>query len=167
MGNCAYLLIPLTVSQHSGASALVYSRWRGRARAEVSVLEAGVDMVEIDRVARLVRRYGDRFRARVYTDREWADCAGRVESLAARFAAKEATIKALGSREPGLREIEVRRAPESRPRIRLLGRAAEIARGQGVRELALSLSHARHHAVAVVVLLREGRATAPWESEDA
>lgn len=129
------------------------------------MLETGVDIVEIPRVARLVRRYGERFRARVYTLREWSDCAGRMHSLAARFAAKEATIKALGSREPALHEIEVIRPRDSRPRIRLRGRAAEVARRQGVRELALSLSHGRDHAVAVVVLVRAGDAP-PWAEDE-
>src|SRR3712207_5434761 len=100
---------------------------RDRVRAEEGMLETGVDIVEIPRIGDLLRRYGDRFRQRVYTDREWADCAGRLDSLAARFAAKEATIKALGSREPALREIEVARAPNSRPRIRLRGKAADVA----------------------------------------
>ena len=130
--------------------------------AEEGVLETGVDTVEIPRVGALVRRYGDRFRARVYTDREWADCAGRVSSLAARFAAKGATIKALGSREPALHEIEVVRPRDSRPMIRLHGRAAAVARRLRVQELALSLSHAQEHAVAVVVLRREGDPP-PWE----
>ncbi len=62
----------------------------GPSRRGARVLETGVDIVEIPRVGDLVRRYRERFRARVYTDREWAECAGRVESLAARFAAKEA-----------------------------------------------------------------------------
>lgn len=127
------------------------------------MLQTGVDIVEITRVGRLVGRYGERFRARVYTAREWADCDGRTASLAARFAAKEATIKALGSREPALHEIEVVRGTGGAPRIRLRGRAAELAREQGVRELAVSLSHAQKHAVAVVVLLREGESSPPWE----
>jgi holo-[acyl-carrier protein] synthase len=128
------------------------------------MLEAGVDIVEIARIDDLVDRYGDRFRARVYTDREWADAGGRAASLAARFAAKEATIKALGSREPALHEIEVVRAPNSRPRLRLYGRAAAVAREGGVRQLALSLSHGRDHAVAMVVLQRDGeRAQGEWD----
>jgi holo-[acyl-carrier protein] synthase len=93
------------------------------------------------------------------------DCGGRAESLAARFAAKEATIKALGSREPALREIEVVRAPHSRPRLRLRGRAAAIAREQGVRELALSLTHGREHAIAVVVVQRDAQEAERWDAE--
>jgi holo-[acyl-carrier protein] synthase len=128
------------------------------------VIATGVDIVEIDRVADLLARHGDRFRQRVYTDGEWDDSGGRVESLAARFAAKEALIKALGSREPALREIEVVRPERSQPTLRLWGRAAEIARALAVRELALSLSHGREHAIAVVVLVREGLASA-WDGE--
>jgi holo-[acyl-carrier protein] synthase len=128
------------------------------------VIATGVDIVEIDRVGDLLARHGDRFRRRVYTDREWSDSCGRVESLAARFAAKEALIKALGSREPALREIEVVRPEHSQPSLRLWGRAAEIARALGVRELSVSLSHGREHAVAVVVAVRDGTVLA-WDAE--
>ncbi len=127
------------------------------------MLLTGVDIVEIERVAALARRYGERFRDRVFTRREWNDCAGRAESLAARFAAKEATIKALGSREPALHEIEVVRPPSSRPRLRLHGRAAEVARELGVRELALSLTHGKEHAVAFVVATRDGEPEPWWD----
>ena len=128
------------------------------------MIATGVDIVEIDRVGDLLARHGDRFRKRVYTDREWSDSGGRVESLAARFAAKEALIKALGNREPALREIEVVRPERSQPSLRLWGRAAEIARALGVRELSVSLSHGRGHAVAVVVAVRDGTASA-WDGE--
>ena len=128
------------------------------------MIATGVDIVEIDRVADLLARHGDRFRQRVYTDREWHDSGGRVESLAARFAAKEALIKALGSREPALREIEIVRPERTQPTMRLWGRAAEIARTLAVRELSVSLSHGRAHAVAVVVVVRDGVASA-WDGE--
>jgi holo-[acyl-carrier protein] synthase len=128
------------------------------------VIATGVDIVEIDRVAALLARHGDRFRRRVYTDREWDDSGGRIESLAARFAAKEALIKALGSREPALREIEVVRPERSQPSLRLSGRAAEIARSLAVSEVSVSLSHGREHAVAVVVVVRHGTALR-WDAE--
>jgi holo-[acyl-carrier protein] synthase len=129
-----------------------------------SVIATGIDIVEIDRVADLLARHGERFRRRVYTDREWADSGGRVESLAARFAAKEALIKALGSREPALREIEVVRPERSQPSLRLRGRAAEIARSQAVRQLSVSLSHGREYAIAIVVVVRDGEPPA-WDAE--
>lgn len=128
------------------------------------MIATGVDIVEIDRVADLLARHGDRFRQRVYTDREWLDSGGRVESLAARFAAKEALIKAIGSRELTLREIEVVRPEHSQPTLRLWGRAAATARTLAVRELAVSLSHGRAHAVAVVVIVRDGTASS-WDAE--
>jgi holo-[acyl-carrier protein] synthase len=118
------------------------------------MLETGIDIVEIDRIAELATRYGARFQRRVFTAREWDDCAGRAPSLAARFAAKEAVIKALGSREIALHEIEVIRQDDDRPRIALHGRAAARARDLGVQDIAVSLSHSRQHAVASVVLLR-------------
>lgn len=130
------------------------------------MIATGVDIVEIDRVADLLARHGERFRRRVYTDREWDDAGGRVESLAARFAAKEALIKALGSRELPLSEIEVVRPERSQPSLRLWGRAAEIARALRVRELSVSLSHGREHAIAVVVATRDGAAAA-WDAEAA
>ncbi|MCC6174920.1 MAG: holo-ACP synthase [Chloroflexi bacterium] len=129
------------------------------------VLATGVDIVEIRRVGELLERHGDRFRQRVFTDREWSEAGGRIESLAARFAAKEALIKALGVRELTLREIEVVRPDRSQPSLRLRGQAAAIARALGVRELALSLAHEHQHAVAVVVALRHGDAPA-WDVPD-
>ncbi|MGE3270675.1 MAG: holo-ACP synthase [Chloroflexota bacterium] len=130
------------------------------------MIATGVDIVEIPRIAELLQRHGERFRRRVYTDREWSESGGRVESLAARFAAKEALIKALGSREPALREIEVVRPEFCQPSLRLWGRAAEVARDLAVQQVAVSLSHGKEHAVAVVVLTREGQATA-WDAERA
>lgn len=130
------------------------------------MIQTGIDIVEIARVADVLRRHGERFRRRVYTDREWEQSAGRIESLAARFAAKEALIKALGSKEPALAEIEVERPVGEQPRLWLAGRAAEIARSLGVREIALSLSHGRDYAVAVVVVERSGE-PAPWDRDSA
>ncbi len=118
------------------------------------VLEAGVDIVEIDRVADLAQRYGDRFGRRVFTADEWATYKGKPQSLAARFAAKEAVIKALGSPHMALHEIRVVRADGERPTIELVGRALERSRALGVRQIALSLSHSQQYAVAFVVLER-------------
>jgi holo-[acyl-carrier protein] synthase len=116
------------------------------------MIETGVDIVEIDRVAELARRYGDRFGRRVYAPEEWAAYRDKPPSLAARFAAKEAAIKALGSSEVALHEIRVERVEGERPRLVLVGRALERSRALGVRSLAVSLSHSQRYAVAVVVL---------------
>jgi len=120
------------------------------------VLETGVDIVEVARVARLASRYGDRFADRVFSGDEWRDCRGRPHSLAARFAAKEATIKALGTPNVALHEIRVVKPDGQRPVLQLTGRARARADAMGVRHLALSLSHSRDYAVAVVVLTYSG-----------
>lgn len=118
------------------------------------VLETGVDIVEIRRIADLANRFGNRFGQRVYSADEWREWRDRPASLAARFAAKEATIKALGSREIALHEIRVARSDDARPSLELTGRARARADALGVRQLAVSLSHSREYAVAVVVLER-------------
>jgi holo-[acyl-carrier protein] synthase len=112
----------------------------------------GVDIVEIERVVESLRRYGDRFRRRIYTAVELAETHESGPSLAARFAAKEATVKALGSPAMSYHEIEVVRPTGQRPELRLSGRALARAAELGVEEIALSLSHSRQYAVAMVVL---------------
>jgi holo-[acyl-carrier protein] synthase len=119
------------------------------------VLETGVDIVEIDRVAELAARYGDRFGRRVFSPDEWRAFQRQPSSLAARFAAKEAVIKALGSRNIALHEICVVRPPDERPTVELHGRARARAEQLGVRQISLSLSHSQRYAVAFVVLERE------------
>lgn len=129
------------------------------------VVATGVDLAEIERVARaLDARYGARFRERVFTAEERRYCEsrgrGRAESYAARFAAKEAVMKALGvgwGRDAGWQEIAVVRAPGAAPTVELSGHARETARRRGIERLSLALSHAGGLAVAFVVA--EGGAT--------
>jgi holo-[acyl-carrier protein] synthase len=122
------------------------------------VLGVGTDIIEIARITRSLARFGDRFIARVYTPGEVAYCRRKKrtadESFAARFAAKEAAAKALGtgiSRGVAWTEFEVTRAPGQRPELRLTGRAAAIAAHLGIRRLSLSITHSRDFAMAVVV----------------
>ncbi len=116
-------------------------------------LTTGVDIIEISRVSRVLERYGHRFLRRIYTPGEIEYCRGRAPNLAARFAAKEATMKALstGVRGVGWKDIEVIRHPSGAPSIQLHRRAKARARRLGVREISLSLSHSREYAVAFVV----------------
>ena len=116
-------------------------------------ITVGVDIIEIDRVARAVERWGQRFLERIYTPGEVAFCRGRSERLASRFAAKEAVMKALGTgtRGVGWREVEVVREPGEAPSIVLHGRASRRAEALGIESLAVSLSHSREYAVASVV----------------
>jgi holo-[acyl-carrier protein] synthase len=121
------------------------------------VIGLGTDLIEIERIERSVARFGEAFLQRVYTPGEIAYCQAKknsAESLAARFAAKEAGAKALGtgiSRGVNWREFEVRRKPGQRPELHLNGRAAEIAAQLGVKKVSLSLSHSRTVSIAVVV----------------
>jgi holo-[acyl-carrier protein] synthase len=117
------------------------------------MLVTGVDIIEIHRVKNTVERWGDRFLQRIYTSQEISYCKGRANSLAARFAAKEAVMKALGTglRGVGWRDVEVVRQPGKAPTVRLHGKAAQKARELGIRDLAISLSHSRDYAVASVV----------------
>jgi holo-[acyl-carrier protein] synthase len=122
------------------------------------VVGIGTDLAEIERVRRSVERFGQRFLARVYTEEEIAYCLSKkssAESFAARFAAKEAGAKALGtgiSRGVNWREFAVKRAPSGQPSLHLSGRAAEIAQALGVVRISLSLTHTRDLAMAVVIL---------------
>jgi holo-[acyl-carrier protein] synthase len=123
------------------------------------ILGTGTDLMEIARVSHSIARYGDRFSARVFTPAEIAYCRRKVhnsaESFAARFSAKEAAAKALGTgiaHGIAWTEIEVRRSPGQRPTLQFSGRAAQRAGSMGVRATHLSLSHSRDFAIATVVL---------------
>jgi holo-[acyl-carrier protein] synthase len=118
----------------------------------------GIDMIEIDRIAQSIDRFGDRFLSRIFTPAEIAYCRNKknsAESFAARFAAKEAGAKALGTGiQHGVtwKELEVRRDPGRRPNLHFSGRAKEIAAQLGVRHISLSLTHSTTTAMAAVHL---------------
>ena len=113
----------------------------------------GVDVIEIERVEAALARFGERFLRRVYTAEEAAFCRGRVHELAARFAAKEAVMKALGTGAKGVawREIEVLPNHRGKPLVYLYGRARARAERIGLAGLDVSMSHSREYAVAFVV----------------
>ncbi len=122
------------------------------------VLAVGIDLVEVARVARLLERHGPRFLERCFTPRERREAAGRVEALAARLAAKEAAMKALGCGRDGVgwREVEVVRTASGAPQLRLHGRARRRARALGWAGWQVSLTHTRTAAAAVVVAWGRG-----------
>jgi holo-[acyl-carrier protein] synthase len=122
----------------------------------VSRHEVGVDLVDIDRIVRVMGRYPERFRRRVLTDAEDRYCRGRAERIAGRWAAKEAVSKVLGLgvRGVGWREIEVLPNWAGQPQVTLHDRAAARAARLRLEEVTVSISHERSMAVAVAVAHR-------------
>ena len=121
------------------------------------MLTTGVDIIEIPRIKQTLDRYGQRFLNRIFTPDEIAYCHGRAPNLAGRFAAKEATMKALGTGVRGVswKDIEVVRAESGAPSVKLHGRAQKRAERLQVSEISLSISHSREYAVAFVVAQRD------------
>lgn len=122
------------------------------------IVGTGIDIAEVPRIRQAIERFGGRFLQRIFTDGEIRYCdskANRIERYAARFAAKEAAMKALGTGwNHGVRwrDIEVARKPGSRPTIIFHGKAAEFASRLGAAHVALSLSHTEEQAIAQVIL---------------
>jgi holo-[acyl-carrier protein] synthase len=122
------------------------------------IVGTGVDIAEVGRIKAAVERFGERFLRRVFTPAEVRYCMGKTnaaERLAARFAAKEAGMKAIGT---GLRhgvtwqDVEVLRMPGQRPVLKFSGKAAEFAERLGCKRTHLSLSHTKEQAIAHVIL---------------
>ncbi len=122
------------------------------------IVGTGVDITEVARIRAAVDRFGERFLKRVFTPAEVRYCLSKVnaaERLAARFAAKEAGMKAIGT---GLhqgvtwQDVEVVRLPGQRPQLRFAGKAAEFAASLGCKRTHLSLSHTAEQAIAYVIL---------------
>jgi holo-[acyl-carrier protein] synthase len=122
------------------------------------IVGTGIDMAEVPRIEASLRRFGERFLRRVFTEDERRYCdskANRVERYAARFAAKEAAMKAIGTgwnHGVAFRDIEVCRLPGGRPTIAFHGKAAEFAAKLGTARISLSLSHTEDYAIAQVIL---------------
>jgi holo-[acyl-carrier protein] synthase len=122
------------------------------------IVGTGIDIAEVRRIAESIERFGERFLHRIFTEGEIRYCeskANRVERYAARFAAKEAAMKALGTGwNLGVRwrDVEVSRQPGGRPTIIFHRKAAEFAAQMGAVRVAVSLSHTAEQAIAQVIL---------------
>ena len=132
--------------------------------------ELGIDIIRISRIAETMDRFGDRFSKRVLTESEQAYVRNRPQTLAGRWAAKEAVSKVLGLgvRGIGWRDIEVERLPTGAPAIRLHGRAARRAEQLEMGRIAVSISHEADYAVAIAYGMRTagGRFTFPPDIEE-
>ncbi len=118
-------------------------------------LTTGVDLIEIARIEEVVARHGKHYLERVFTPAELEHCGKRAESLAGRFAAKEAVAKALGSGigEVAWTEIEVLGDEQNAPVLKLYGAAESKARELGLTNWSVSISHSQSHSVAFVVAI--------------
>ena len=125
---------------------------------ERMIVGTGIDIAEVPRIAQSIERFGERFLGRVFTEGEIGYCnrkANRAQHFAARFAAKEAGMKAIGtgwSRGVRWRDIEVCRMPGGRPTLAFHNKAAEFAARLGTKQVALSLTHTEQYAIAQVIL---------------
>lgn len=125
---------------------------------EVMILGMGTDLAEVDRIEQSVKRYGNRFLQRVYSDFERSYSMRKknyAERLAGRFAAKEAGMKAIGTgwrRGVTWKDFEVVNEPSGKPTLKLSGAAAQIAERMGVKRVTLSITHTAAIAMAVVIL---------------
>ncbi|AGG06084.1 MULTISPECIES: holo-ACP synthase [Dehalococcoides] len=116
------------------------------------MLYTGTDIIEIRRIKAAEARWGEHFLNRIFTPAELSLCKDRFPSLAARFAAKEAVIKALSlPKNQSYTEIETLNLPEGQPSVNLYGQARDKANILGIKHLSISLSHCREYAIAMVV----------------
>ena len=120
-------------------------------------LATGVDLIEIARIEEVVERHGKHYLDRIYTAAELEQCGKRAESLAGRFAAKEAVAKALGCGigEVGWQEIEVLGDEQNAPQLTLHGEALKMAKKKGLSTWSVSISHSQSHSVAMAVAVGE------------
>jgi len=132
--------------------------------------ELGIDIIKVERIRDTLERFGDRFTQRVLTPAEQRYVRSRPETMAGRWAAKEAVSKVLGLgvRGIGWRDIEVERLPTGQPAVRLHGRAAARAEQLGMGRIALSISHESEYAVAIAFGVRTagGRFLFPPDIEE-
>ena len=119
----------------------------------LSGISVGTDIIEIHRIEQAVLSWQDSFLRRIYTEAELESCRNRASSLAARFAAKEAVMKALGTGAKGIkwRDIEILSDSEGAPVIQLHGRARRKAEENGIAKFSVTMSRCKEYAVAVVI----------------
>jgi holo-[acyl-carrier protein] synthase len=136
----------------------------------IGTTELGIDIIKVGRIRAALDRFGARFSARVLTEAERRYVRDRPETMAGRWAAKEAVSKVLGLgvRGIGWRDIEIERLPTGQPAVRLHGRAAARAEQLGMERIAVSITHESEYAVAIAFGVRTagGRYVFPPDIED-
>ena len=138
--------------------------------APAGTTELGIDIIKVQRIRMALERFGSRFAKRVLTEAEQRYVRDRPETMAGRWAAKEAVSKVLGLgvRGIGWRDIEIERMPTGQPAVRLYGRAAARAGQLGMERVAVSISHESEYAVAIAFGIRTagGRYVFPPDIEE-
>ncbi len=123
----------------------------------MKIIAHGIDLVDFPRLETMIQRHGGRFLNRVFTKREQSDAdsvRNRIEKLAGRFAAKEAVLKVLGTGWGGganWTDVEIRNLPSGKPEVLLSGQTRRIADELGLREVLVSISHIKTHAIASAI----------------
>ena len=129
------------------------------------ILGTGVDIIEVARVRNAVNKWGDRFIKKIFTDKEIEYSKKKrfmFQHLAARFATKEAVVKALGDGWQGQvtwKDLEILNEENGKPRVNLLGRAEQVKQEKGISDIIVSMSHTENYAVASAILVKNDRAT--------
>lgn len=120
-------------------------------------IKTGIDLIEVDRIENAIARHGERFLARIFTTAELGKFRENTQSLAARWAAKEAVAKTISTGIGDIEwvEIEILHGPNKEPSLTLYGNAKRLAKEQGLSDWSLSLSHTREHAIAMVLAMQE------------
>ena len=118
------------------------------------MINVGIDIIEIERIQNVKIKYPKRFLKKIFTQNEINYCRDRSPQLAARFAAKEAMMKALGTgiRGVGWKDVEVIRKRGQAPQIKLSGRGKKVGESIGLKNTSLSISHSKDYAVACVTI---------------
>jgi holo-[acyl-carrier protein] synthase len=121
------------------------------------MIKTGIDLIEVDRIDDAIKRHGERFLNRIFTPGELLKFRENTQSLAARWAAKEAVAKTIstGIGDIEWTEIEILHGPNKEPKLTLYGNAKKFAEEQNLTSWSLSLSHTREHAIAMVIATQE------------
>src|SRR6478609_751472 len=171
---------PITSRSHGARTWTSHGTWPSRSRSSrtpmadglvpAGTTELGIDIIKVDRILASLERFGPRFTKRVLTEGEQRYVRGRPETMAGRWAAKEAVSKVLGLgvRGIGWRDIEIERMPTGQPAVRLHGRAAARAEQLGMERIAVSITHESDYAVAIAFGVRTagGRFLFPPDIEE-
>jgi len=127
----------------------------------MNLIGIGIDVVEVSRIKSSLDEFGEKFLTRIFTEAERDYCQDQKMPelhLAARFAAKEAIAKALGTgigKEVGWLDMEIKRRTSGEPEVKLIGAAAAFAASRGVKQVMVSLTHAKRYAAANAVIMGE------------